>query len=548
MSASRYELPVYPFHRPAELDGAQLRHPVVVIGAGLAGLTMAADLSLRGIPVIVLDDDDTVGVRGASSRGICYAQRSLEIFDRLGIAGRILEKGVTWSIARTLSGRDTLYTLDLARQSASRMPPFVNIQQFYVEWYLVDRLAELGNAEIRWKNRVTGIDCRADHSVLTVDTPEGRYRMQAEWVIDAEGVHSTVRESLGLPLDKELGSDRWCITDVRFRQDPAAERWTWVDAPFNEGRAVWRHLMADSVWRLDFQMDPDSDPKEVSRHEVAEQRVRAMLGPDADFEIVWVGPYAYRTQLLKEFRHRRVFFIGDAAHVTSPFGARGGNSGIQDADNLAWKLAQVINSRCNENLLDSYCEERRAAAEANIRITRRSGRFIRPQSRAEHVLRQAVLDLSRRFPFAQALLNTGRLCTPHDYAGMSRLGTGAYAGRAMPDFTLQGKSGPTSLTAVLREAGNRLLLLANDTGPAACRYLRTLESELPVRVAFVAGSEGELQDPHDYLSALVGARAGQVAVIRPDSHLAGVAADPGHAASLVRHALAFPTPSSPETP
>lgn len=527
LSPTGYDLPVYDYVRPAELSGSGPgRYRVAIVGAGLAGLTLACDLASRGISAVVLDEDDTVGVRGASSRGICYAQKSLEIFDRLGIYPRIRDKGVTWSVGKVLRGQHTLYRFDLAEGSRSAQPPFINIQQFYVEWFLVDRIRELGRTDVRWKNRVTGIQQDAGGAVLSVETPDGTYSLEADWVIDASGHASTVRQSLGLLTQGELGEDRWCISDVRFRKDLPAERWTWVEAPFNENRAVWQHLMADGVWRMDYQMLPNTDPQEASRPEIAAAWLRDQLGPDVEFDLVWVGAYAYRTQLLDDFRHGRVFFIGDAAHVKSPFGARGGNSGIQDAENLAWKLTLVLNGQAPEALLDSYNAERRPAAVENIAVTRRSGRFLAPRTAVERMFRTAVMDLAVDHPFARLLLNTGRMCVPHHYA-RSPLITGD-AGQAMPNLTLGGRT----LGSMLRGDGAGFLALwyPRDGQDGLGGTLSRLTHEgRPLHVHGVGADEGRT----------LGMAAGEVLLVRPDLHLA--ARLPDADAGQVRDALARAT-------
>src|SRR5882672_5537711 len=344
-----YELPVYPFVEPAELRGKIGRHAVVVIGEG-----------------------NTVGVRGASSRGICYAQKSLEIFKRLGIFERIAARGISWSVGRTLAGTEEVFSFDLKSLpnfDASEQPPFINLQQFYIEWFLVDRVYDLGTVDLRWKNKLVGCEERRDAIALQIETPAGRYEMQTQWVIDCSGSHSPLRTILNVPVQTEHVVDRWCISDVRFRTHPPAERWTWIHAPFNDDRAVWQHLMADDVWRLDYQMAPDADPEHFSQPAIVADRLRRQFGASVEYELVWIGPYSYRAQCLEKFRVGRVFFAGDAAHVMSPFGARGGNSGIQDADNLVWKLALVLEGKAPERLLDSYDAERRSAAKQNIRIT-----------------------------------------------------------------------------------------------------------------------------------------------------------------------------------
>ncbi|RZJ19910.1 MAG: FAD-dependent oxidoreductase, partial [Haliea sp.] len=272
---SGYALPEYPFVRPSEIDTGEVRrHPVVIVGAGITGLTLANLLALYGVQVLLLDEDNTVGVKGASSRGICYAQKTLEIFKRLGIYERIARKGVQWSVGRTFAGDDEVYSFDLRQQqthSLSRQPPFINIQQFYIEGFLVERLhaPKAGEAQVdlRWKHRITALAQTADVATLSITTPAGDYRLEAEHVIDCTGSRSPFRHWCGASVTAKKGDDRWCIADVRFSTQPPVERHTWIEAPFNDGRAVWQHLMADGVWRIDYQMAPGADPHEVSRTE-----------------------------------------------------------------------------------------------------------------------------------------------------------------------------------------------------------------------------------------------------------------------------------------
>lgn len=526
--APPYELPVFPFEPPPELrDGPVIRHPIVIAGAGLAGLALACDLARRGVRCVLLDDDDTVGVRGASSRGICYAQKTLEILDRLGVAERVVDKGVTWTLGRTFSRDAEVYRFTPDPDRWSAQPPFVNLQQFYLEWFLVDRIRALGMTDLRWKNRVSDVQSREDCVRLAVDTPAGGYTLEAGYLVDATGANSPIRDQFGLETHTSRSADRWCITDVRFKDPLPVERWTWVDAPFNEGRSVWQHLMADDVWRMDYQMDGDADPEEVSRPEVAGSRLRRQLGPDVDFEFVWIGPYQYRDHLLDSFRHGRVFFIGDSAHVVSPFGARGGNSGIQDAANLGWKLALVTAGLASDRLLDSYDVERRAAAVENLRVTSRTARFLAPRSAQEHRLRRAVVDLACRYAFARALVNTGRMSVANDYPPSDWLPAG---GRSVPNLLLRLADGRQATLLSLFGAGARLLALWFDPPPEGLRALRAALGDLPVDVLAVgtgasagtwAGAESAAVIADDgRLAKLLDAGPGRLALLRPDAYLA----------------------------
>ena len=570
---SGYELPIYEFTLPPELAGkggsgdapvageggdagappsSEPVYPLIIVGGGLAGLTAACDCAVRGIPAILLDEDNTIGVRGASSRGICYAQRTLEILSRLGVYERVKEKGVQWFVGRTLAGDDEVYSFDLATQpthSYSSQPAFINIQQFYIEWYLVDRILELGTVELRWQSEVTGIEVLEEGARLTVQTPAGQYSIKGRHVIDATGIRSPLRDMLGLQTRAEVGVDRWCISDVRFHHRPQIERWTWIEAPFNQNRAVWQHLMADDVWRLDYQMDPDADPEAVSRPEVVADRLREQFGDGVDYELVWVGPYGYRSHVMERFREGPIFFAGDCAHGMSPFGARGGNSGIQDADNLIWKLDWVMRGWADASLLDTYDSERREGAEHNVLVTNRTARFLSPRTPAERMIRNAAIDLARNYPFGRSLINTGRMSMASTYTRSclaqdplsERLGVPAKgAGRPLQNVALAGHG---DLVALLRSHGGRLLAVAPDGTTAARVDRELLQSD---RVAwYVAGADAP--DGWQRITAAQGARSSlavaleltpdRILLIRPDLHSGGCVAPEAIAKLLACYGL-----------
>lgn len=526
---SGYELPAYPFVTPPEIEtGETGRHRVVIVGAGLTGLTLACALARLGVQAVVLDEDQTVGVKGASSRGICYTQKSLEIFERLGVFEPIAAKGVAWSVGRTFAGQDEVYAFDLRQQgntSLSAQPAFINIQQFYIEAFLVDRIRELGQVDLRWCSRVIDFEQDEDLARLTVETPAGRYRIAAEHVIDATGSNSPFHDWVGVARQGRRGDDRWCIADVRFEKHPPVERHTWIEAPFNENRAVWQHLMGDGVWRIDYQMAPDSDPAEVSREDVVRERLQRQFGPDAGIQLVWVGPYAYRSQCLESLRVGRVFFAGDAAKVVSPFGARGGNTGIADADNLAWKLAAVLRGRAGPALLDSYEDERLEAARQNVRVTDRTARFLRPAEGIERRLRETVIGLARHHPFARSLINTGRMAVANPYT-RSRA-CESTGGLSVPNAGFRWPDGSRGvLNDLLRWAeGDLLVLVFGDLSASAIERLRGLSRHAPLRAVQVLGTDDSAQalehvrDPQGHLQGACHVFGHAWALLRPDAYL-----------------------------
>ncbi|MDB5827141.1 MAG: putative FAD-binding monooxygenase [Variovorax sp.] len=536
--APPYELPSWPFVAPPEIGNDTVaRHPIVIVGAGPAGLTLACDLARRGVHAVLLDEDDTVGVRGASSRGICYAQKTLEIFDRLGIYERIADKGITWSLGRTFSGDEEVYQFNLKTDSVSVQPPFINLQQFYVEWFLVDRITELGCTDLRWKNCVKRVTPLDDGVRIEVETPAGSYAIDADHLVDATGANSPIRTQLGLDAHPSRSTDRWCISDVRFKKPLPTERWTWVDAPFNEGRAVWQHLMGDGVWRIDYQMPEDCDTAWISQPEVAGARLREQLGPGVEFEFVWIGPYGYRDHLLDSFRHGHVLFIGDSAHVVSPFGARGGNSGIQDAANLGWKLALVTQGTADAALLDTYDAERRPAAAENLQVTSRSARFLAPRSPAEHTLRRAVVALASRHAFARGFVNTGRMSMANDYPAAPHLPEG---GRSVQNLAVRLADGrATTLMELIgsndrgtHAAGTKFLALWLEPTRAQADAAAAELAGLPVTLVAVGGASGlPTLLPDEALKKQLGLDAGAtLCLLRPDAYRAATLHAPTPAA------------------
>jgi 3-(3-hydroxy-phenyl)propionate hydroxylase len=480
---SSYEYRHYPYVRAPELDAPGRRRPVVIVGAGIAGPTLALGLATRGVPVVVLDDDDTVS---NGSRSICQAKHSLEVWDRFGIAARMVEKGITWEQGEVYLRDQAIYRFNLQPEPGHKFPAFVNLQQYYVEEYLYERCAAERLVEMRHRHKVAGVDGRADGVTLTVETPDGCYTLDTDWLVACDGVRSPVRHLLGLPYPGEVFHDQFLIADIKFIGDLPKERRFWFYPPFHPTNSVLLHRQADDILRVDFQLGRDANADEEKKPEAIDRRLRQMFGPGARWEHEWSSVYTFTCRMMERFVHGRVVFAGDAAHVVSPFGARGGNAAVADADNLAWKLARVIAGTSPPALLDSYCSERRAASTENIRQSTRSTDFITPKFEASRLFRDATLSLARDFPFARSLINSGRLSVPTSHAG-SPLDTpdadsdwtaGPAPGRAMVDAPvgdgfLVDRIGPefSLLTFGEKAEGARMTTLALECiGLAAQRY------------------------------------------------------------------------------
>ena len=491
-------------------------HPVVIVGAGPVGLIAAIDLAKRGRRSVVIDPRTSLSF---GSKAVCWSKRTLEIMDRLGFAQRLLDRGVTWKRGKVLLGTRLIYEFDLLPESGNRMPAFVNLQQYHVEHFCVEAAVETGLVDIRWQEEVTGLATTSDGVLLDIATPAGPYRLGADWVIAADGARSSLRRLIGLGFEGRVFQHQFLICDVKIRMDRAAERLFWFDPPFNRGLSALLHKQADDVWRLDFQVGDEADREAEMKPENAARRVRAALGEDVDFSFEWISLYRFQSRRLQRFRHGRVLFAGDAAHQMSPFGARGGNSGVQDADILVWKLDLVLRGLAPEGLLDSYDAERIAAADENLLNTTRSTDFIAPKNPASRMFRDGVLALAETEPFARRLVNSGRLTVATCYDGSPLNSADGFAAGDCPPA----RPGAAALDAPLDDGWLLHALGQGFTGvwfspdasaPAEIAGLQATLARRDIPVAPVVVS-------HETARARYGAaREPAFYLLRPDGHVA----------------------------
>lgn len=529
-----FTYPKFDFVTPPELQSGQSAHyPVVVVGAGPVGLSAAIDLAQQGQDVLLLDNDDTVSI---GSRGVCYAKRALEVLDRMGCGDKFVQKGVSWDVGRTFLREGEVFNFNLRPEEHHLRPGMINLQQYYLEEYLIERARELPKLQMRFKSNVISVVPGEDQVTVRVETPEGPYSLTTDWLVVADGARSPIRTMLGLDIDGKIFMDRFLIADVVMAADFPAERWFWFDPPFHPNQSVLLHKQADNVWRIDFQLGWQADPEEEKKPEKVIPRIKAMLGDEREFELEWVSVYTFQCRRMNRFNHGRVLFVGDAAHQVSPFGARGANSGIQDTDNLAWKLKLVMDGKAPATLLDTYTEERGYAADENIMNSTRSTDFITPKSNTSKTFRNAVLELAADYPFARALVNSGRLSVP-SWLADSSLNTpdaDTFAGNMIPgapmaDAPVKTADGDGWL---LHQLGNRFQALhyVEDAGAldaSAAEALAGLTTgDIPVEPIVVA-RQGQapaglktLIDSQGCIAQRYDLQPGSTYLARPDQHVA----------------------------
>lgn len=515
----------YDFVTPEEISSGEIQHyPVVIVGGGPIGLSTALSLAQRGIKSVVLEKYNTVS---DGSRAICWAKRTLEIFDRLGTGDRMVKKGVTWNQGKVYFGNDPepIYGFDLLLDKKQKYPAFINLQQFYAEEYLIELFPEYPQTQIRWQNEVVDIENDDDKVTATVKTPEGNYKICGDYLIAADGHRSPVRTMMGLDFEGRIFEDHFLIADIKMKVDFPAVRRFWFDPPFNPGQTSLIHKQADDIWRIDFQMGWDIDKEEVMKEENIDAKVRAFLGPDIEFEYDWVSLYTFQCRRMKKFVHNRVIFAGDSAHLVSPFGARGANGGMQDVDNLVWKLDLILNGHSSPDFINSYDDERIYGADENITNSSRSTDFMTPKSEISLAFRDATLELARDFPFARGIVNPGRLSLPCTLDG-SPLNT-----EDEDDFSAKQRPGSPCLDApvlmenedswLLNQLGERFVgLFFVDADHPAPEKLQHENPNVSVDILTVGKDKATIIDKNGLIEKHYDARPGTFYLIRPDQHIA----------------------------
>jgi 3-(3-hydroxy-phenyl)propionate hydroxylase len=531
LGRSVYEgFPTYPFRRPAELDGAKVRHAVAIVGGGPVGLTLAAGLARHGVRAVVIEPRAAVSF---GSRAACISRRSLEIWESFGVGERPLAKGLAW-VGGTSFWRDhQVLRFAMPHDADQKHPPMINLQQCFAEQYLVDALAD--RADIRWHARVAGVTPRADGVALAIETPQGGYTLEADWAVACDGARSAVRQALGLEFAGTSYEGRYLIADIKLDSAHPTERRAWFDPPSNPGSTVLMHKQPEDIWRIDYQLRDGAD----ADAELQEERVRARIaahlewiGERGRWELIWISLYKAHCLSLERYRHGRVLFAGDAAHLVPIFGVRGLNSGIDDCTNLAWKLAAVIDG-AGDALLDSYSDERVFAAHENIRQATKSTVFMTPPSDGFALMREAALSLAVDHDFARPLVNPRQttaitfpdspLSTPDDAPWSG----GPVPGATLPTAPVTIRRGNTAQAGYLLDLlGRRPAVLAFVNGAGLEAQAAAALNDAAVDVVLVsARDQADARHPvavdvRGRAAATLAAAPGAGYLVRPDGHVA----------------------------
>lgn len=521
----------YPFVRPPELDGKVHAHDVAIIGAGPVGLAVAVALAAQGVRSVVLEAGNT---ESSGSRALCISRRSMEILSNLGVADRFEASALPWTSGQSFYRGEVIYDLRMPHSENERFHPMNNLQQNFIERLLLERAAETGLVEVRWQSRLTGIAAKNDGVTVDVETPDGDYRMHANWLIAADGARSTVRSLMDLKLSGTSYSGAYLIADIQMQSNSPTERRAWFDPPTNRGSTILMHKQPKNMWRVDYQLRDEDDEEAELQPDRIRQRIQDVLdmaGETAEWELDWYSLYRAHCLCLDRYDHGRVFFVGDAAHLVPIFGVRGLNSGFADADNLAWKLGAVLNGKANPALLGTYSPERRAATLEIFREASKSTNYMTPPSRGYRLMRDASLSLSLSQDWAGDLANP-RQSAPYDYVDSPT--------NSWPEEDAAFEFGPRcGAPAVSARFSNGDYLSDQLGAQVTAIYFTGAESDVNISSALSAGS-----DPADLIQVdpiaepavaeTYGAQPGTLYLLRPDGHVAARALEAPEPEAIAR--------------
>jgi 3-(3-hydroxy-phenyl)propionate hydroxylase len=524
-----FRYPIFEARKVPELDGRRARHPVAIVGAGPVGMTAALALARYGVRCVLIEAKSTFN---DGSRAICIARASFQILQQIGAVEPFVAKALGWRRGRSFYRGREILCFEMPHPEGEKYLPMYNIEQQYIEQYLWDAIARSGLIDTRWASEVTAIEQDADGVTLSIDSAPGSYSLSADYVLAADGARSAIRSMLGLRLKGENYEGRYVIADVKMDHDYPTERRAFFEPRSNPGGTVLIHKQPDDIWRVDYQLREGEDPEAAVEESNIRARVGAILeeiGHDKPWDLEWWSIYTANTLCLDEYRHGRVVFIGDSAHIVPIFGVRGLNNGMADAFNIAWKLGYVLAGKAHPRLIDTYSPERRGATLDVFANAGKSARFMTPPTRGQALVRRAVLSLAVEHPFAREFANP-RQMQPYTY----RETLAETVLRRDAEF----QSGPTAGSASpnARLADGRYLLDLAGRGFSTLAFvddfmdpritelnaeLARIDLDLSALIVSSSVVGGTIRDTDGAIARVFGAEPGSVYLLRPDLHIAG---------------------------
>ena len=322
-------------------------------------MVTALELARHGVPSVVLTSELQLT---QGSRAICFTRRSMEILQQVGVADRMTEGGLPWRFGNSYYRGQRVFRMEAPHDADDRFFPIINVQQQFLEQYLHEACQAQPLIDFRWGNKVERVTQKQGYAEVVVDTPEGEYTLETDWLVDATGGRSAIRTAMDLHMEGASYEGFFVIADIKIDLPLPTERLAFFDPEWNPGNTILMHREPHGIWRIDYQLPAGETPEEALRPESLKARIDAQLAmighAGLSWEMDWSSVYSARTLTLPDYVHGSVIFAGDAAHLLPIFGVRGANTGFQDAQSLGWHLAFVVKGLASKSLLANYSSER----------------------------------------------------------------------------------------------------------------------------------------------------------------------------------------------
>ena len=474
---------------------------VVVVGAGPVGLATALELARQGVNTTILERNHGPICNG--SRAIVVDNCSLDMFQRLG-AAEIFDRGLKPKGRETYLASDKLFEANFPQCEKDRLPLFVNLQQYETERILREVAQKtLGAVNILWGHEVDAVDQCVNSVTLSVKSVDGPKTLKSPYVVACDGASSSMRKLLNLSFPGFTDDSSFAIVDVKAPLDSDPIHRFTFNPVSGQGQTQLIVPQPDGVWRLDWQLFRGEDPKRKMLPDSVASMVKSTIGESVPFEVVWSSCYRFHQRALERFKHDRVFFAGDAAHLVAPFGARGMNSGLRDGRNLAWKIARVVKGESSSALLETYNTERVSSSRQNQDVTTETMRFISPENVERQRIRDEILRRSNSCLESRGKVNSGKMSVPESYKGSPlNFGTHRLVGEKAPDIDVDGNGG-----MLRRFVGDGFTIMHFDSSGDV-----------------MTSHEGEIALSSGVRMAL-DVKDGDRVIIRPDGYIGAVCAD-----------------------
>ncbi|HEV8672962.1 MAG TPA: FAD-dependent monooxygenase [Methylomirabilota bacterium] len=508
--------------------------PVVIAGAGPVGLALAVGLAHHGIESVVLEDDESPSAHSKAPGLLC---RTLEIFRAWGVLDRFMEEG--FFVTRPhiwMAGEETpRATIDFSvLADLTAVPGVLILPQNRTEGLLRERLTRSGLSDVRFGHRVVRFDQDGSGVSVRVERKAGSaYELRGHYLVGCDGAHSTVRETLGWPLEGTTYPTRLVLADVQLPDQRNDLPWPRLAGDDQQVLAAVR--IEPRLWRVIATVDRRmSDEAATGAPEIA-RKVDRLFGPGS-FECVWANVFRIHCRTSPHFRLGRVLLAGDAAHINSPAGGQGMNSGIQDAHNLAWKLDRALRGGVSEPLLASYEAERRPAILTSVdRYTDLLTRafLLPPRAVRSSLARLARAVVSQPFVMRRLVPRAAMLDTRYRSSPLIS-GRGRWLGARAPDGPLRARDGRDVRLLDLARRDAALLLFDDGRLPGwDVSQVQQLASDVPGLVVCrivppspADGDSGDLVDATGSLARMWQPGAALAALVRPDGYVGWMAERP----------------------